>query len=52
MSRTPSGGSAVNYTWDVAGGLPMLLQDATNTYVYGPTGMLYWVEAPATPTTV
>src|SRR5437588_4048062 len=26
--------------WDVAGGLPMLLQDGTANYIYGPTGIL------------
>ena len=37
------------YTWDVAGGLPMLLQDGTNTYVYGATGMLYFVDGSGNP---
>jgi RHS repeat-associated protein len=30
-----SGGNTIGYTWDVAGGLPVLLQDGTNTYAYG-----------------
>jgi hypothetical protein len=34
MSRG-DGTTTVDYVWDVAGGLPMLLQDGTNTYVYG-----------------
>jgi RHS repeat-associated protein len=34
MSRG-DGTTTVDYIWDVAGGLPMLLQDGTNTYVYG-----------------
>ncbi len=34
MSRT-TGGSTTNYVWDVAAGLPVILQDGTNTYVYG-----------------
>jgi RHS repeat-associated protein len=29
------GGATTNYTWDVAAGLPDVLQDGTNTYVYG-----------------
>ena len=48
MSRT-AGGNTTNYTWDVAGGLPMLLQDGTNTYVYGATGMLYFVDGSGNP---
>jgi RHS repeat-associated protein len=35
MSHTPAGQVAVNYAWDVAAGLPVVLQDNTNTYVYG-----------------
>jgi len=31
------------YTWDVVGGLPVILQDGTYTYVYG-LGMIYWVD--------
>jgi RHS repeat-associated protein len=34
VART-SAGVTTYYTWDVAGGLPMLLQDGTNTFVYG-----------------
>jgi RHS repeat-associated protein len=34
MSRT-AGGATTNYVWDVAAGLPVVLQDGTNTYVYG-----------------
>lgn len=34
MSHTVSG-QPTNYTWDVATGLPRVLQDGTNTYVYG-----------------
>jgi RHS repeat-associated protein len=34
MSRT-TGGNTTSYTWDVAAGLPVILQDGTNTYVYG-----------------
>jgi len=34
MSRG-DGTTTVDYVWDIAGGLPMLLQDGTNTYVYG-----------------
>jgi len=30
-----SGGVTTNYTWDVASGLPVVLQDGTYTYVYG-----------------
>lgn len=28
-------GQTTNYTWDVLAGLPVVLQDGTNTYVYG-----------------
>jgi RHS repeat-associated protein len=34
MSHTV-GGTPTNYTWDVNAGLPVVLQDGTNTYVYG-----------------
>lgn len=34
MSHTV-GGQTTNYTWDINGGLPVVLQDGTNTYVYG-----------------
>jgi len=34
MSRTASG-VTTNYTWDVASGLPSVLEDGTNRYVYG-----------------
>ncbi len=29
------GAVTTTYTWDVATGLPVILQDGTNTYVYG-----------------
>jgi RHS repeat-associated protein len=35
MSKTV-GGTATPFTWDVAGGLPSVLEDGTNVYVYGP----------------
>ena len=34
MSHT-EGVTTTSYTWDVAAGLPVVLQDGTNTYVYG-----------------
>jgi RHS repeat-associated protein len=34
MSHTVSG-STTNYTWDIAASKPVVLQDGTNTYVYG-----------------
>jgi RHS repeat-associated protein len=34
VSRTV-GGQTANYVWDVASGLPVILQDGTNTYVWG-----------------
>ncbi len=38
MSKTVAGtGSA--FTWDLAQGLPLLLADGTNNYIYGPAGM-------------
>jgi len=35
MSHTIGTAATTNYTWDVATGLPVVLQDGTNTYVYG-----------------
>jgi hypothetical protein len=34
MSHTV-GQTTTSYIWDVASGLPVVLQDGTNTYVYG-----------------
>ncbi|MFQ6019243.1 MAG: RHS repeat protein, partial [Dehalococcoidia bacterium] len=34
MSHTV-GATTTSYNWDVASGLPVVLQDGTNTYVYG-----------------
>ncbi len=34
MSHTVSG-QPTNYTWDINSGMPLVLQDGTNTYVYG-----------------
>ncbi|HLG10663.1 MAG TPA: RHS repeat-associated core domain-containing protein, partial [Dehalococcoidia bacterium] len=34
MSSTV-GGNTTSYVWDVAAGLPVILQDGANTYVYG-----------------
>jgi hypothetical protein len=34
MSSTV-GANTTSYVWDVAAGLPVILQDGTNTYVYG-----------------
>lgn len=28
-----------SFTWGTSGGLPMLLDDGTNSYVYGPDGL-------------
>jgi RHS repeat-associated protein len=42
-STPPGTSSTVSYIWDVAAGVPMLLQDGTRTFVYGPGGVLYWV---------
>jgi hypothetical protein len=33
--RHTASGQTRNYTWDVASGLPVVLQDGTNTYVHG-----------------
>jgi len=32
-------GTTSSFTWDTSGGLPMLLDDGTNSYVYGPDGL-------------
>jgi len=34
-SRTVGGGGAVTFTWDVASGLPVVLDDGSQQYVYG-----------------
>jgi len=34
MSQT-NGGSTIDYTWDAVGGLPVMVQDGTNSFVYG-----------------
>ena len=40
MQKTLSSSApSAYYTWDVSGSLPLLLQDGTNTYVYGPNGL-------------
>jgi RHS repeat-associated protein len=36
MSVTPPAGSAQQFTWDVSGAVPQLLEDGTNYYLYGP----------------
>jgi RHS repeat-associated protein len=36
MSATPAGGSTVQFTWDVLGSVPQLLEDGTSYYLYGP----------------
>jgi len=36
MSDTPAGGSAQQFTWDVSGSVPQLLEDGTSYYLYGP----------------
>jgi RHS repeat-associated protein len=33
------GGSTTAFTWDTAVSTPLLLSDATNNYIYGPTGL-------------
>ncbi|HEU5314746.1 MAG TPA: RHS repeat-associated core domain-containing protein [Chloroflexota bacterium] len=35
-----TGGATATYTWDVAAGLPVVLQDGSSTYVYGFGGAL------------
>jgi RHS repeat-associated protein len=37
MSDTPAGGSIQQFTWDVSGSVPQLLEDGTNYYLYGPS---------------
>jgi RHS repeat-associated protein len=37
MSETSSSGSTQDFTWNTSGSTPLLLQDGTNAYVYGPT---------------
>jgi RHS repeat-associated protein len=38
MSKTV-GATTTPFTWDVARGLPLVLEDGTNAYVYGPGGL-------------
>ncbi len=38
MSETV-GATTTPFTWDVSGGLPLILEDGTNAYVYGPDGL-------------
>ena len=38
MTKTV-GGTAIPFVWDIAGRLPTLIGDGTNTYVYGPGGL-------------
>jgi hypothetical protein len=38
------------FTWDVAGGQPLLLQDRLASYVYGPGGQILDQIAGSTPT--
>jgi len=48
-----SGGTTSSYIWDVAAGLPQILQDttgsSTTTYVYG-LGLIYWADGSGNPT--
>jgi len=49
-----SGGATTSYVWDAAAKVPVVLQEttgsSTTTYVYGPTGLLYTVDAAGNPT--
>jgi RHS repeat-associated protein len=36
MSDTPAGASTQQFTWDVSGSIPQLLEDGANFYLYGP----------------
>lgn len=38
MSKTV-GATTAPFTWDVANGVPLVLEDGTNAYVYGPGGL-------------
>jgi len=38
-SRTV-GMTTTTFTWDIAGGLPVVLDDGTSRYVYGPSGLI------------
>jgi RHS repeat-associated protein len=37
MSDTPAGSTIQQFTWDVPGSVPQLLEDGTNYYLYGPS---------------
>ncbi|HVL05205.1 MAG TPA: hypothetical protein VM388_04415 [Acidimicrobiales bacterium] len=32
-------GLTTNFTWDASSGLPLLIDDGTNHYIYGPDGL-------------
>ncbi len=43
-------GSKAQLTWDLSGGLPLLIYDGTNYYLYGPDGVPFAQIASETPT--
>jgi RHS repeat-associated protein len=49
-TKTPAGSGTENMTWDVSGSLPLLLNDGTNDYIYGPGGLLIEQVNGSTPT--
>ena len=38
LQSETTGMSVTNYTWNVLGSVPLLMDDGTNYYIYGPTG--------------
>ncbi len=38
MSKTVNGTKS-SFSWDVSAGIPLVLEDGTNTYIYGPSGL-------------
>jgi RHS repeat-associated protein len=37
MTETPSSGAALSFTWDTDASVPLVVDDGTNAYIYGPT---------------
>ncbi len=41
-------GTVTNYVWDHSGGVPLLLDDGANAYLYGPDGLAFEQVGPVT----
>lgn len=52
QSKQTGTAAAETFLWDTSGGLPLLLQDGTNRYLYGPDGQLVQQTATTSGATV